>query len=89
MNSRRLAMEYQEHLLKNVFAGDKERFKKAWQEALDEGCEGAVSWKKLVAPATTTERPLDLSSIYQPESMASVVKQVSFAPFQSFFIWKH
>lgn len=81
-------MEYQEHLLKNVFNGDKERFEKAWQEALDEGCEGAVSWKKLVAPATTPERPLDLALIYKPESMTPVAKQVSFTPFQSFFIWK-
>lgn len=88
MTSRRLAMEYQEHLLKNVFNGDKKRFEKAWQEALDEGCEGAVSWNKLIAPAPTIEKPLDLASIYKPEVLASVVKQVSFAPFQSFFIWK-
>lgn len=81
-------MEYQEHLLKNVFGGDKDRFDKAWQQALDDGCEDAVSWKKLVAPVTLSEKPLDLTSIYKPESMASIVKQVSFTPFQSFFIWK-
>ncbi len=81
-------MEYQEHLLKNVFGGDKERFDKAWQQALDEGCEGAVSWKKLVAPAPLPEKPLDVSSIYKSKSTSYDLKQVSFEPFQSFFIWK-
>ncbi|MCF0075239.1 hypothetical protein LZD49_32450 [Dyadobacter sp. CY261] len=88
MNSRRLAMEYQEHLLKSVFKGNKERFEKAWQQALDEGCEGAVSWNKLVTPATLSEKPLDLTSIYKSESLPYGLKQLSFKPFQSFFIWK-
>lgn len=81
-------MKYQEHLLKNVFGGDEERFDKAWQQALDEGCEGAISWKKLVAPAPLPEKTLGLASISKSECIAYDLKQVSFEPFQSFFIWK-
>lgn len=81
-------MEYQEHLLKNVFGGNKERFEKAWQQALDEGCEGAVSWKKLVASAPLSEKPLDLTSIYKSKSITYDLKPVSFEPFRSYFIWK-
>lgn len=80
-------MEYQEHLLKNVFKGDKESFEKAWQQALNDGCEEAISWEKLTAAASPSDTPLDFTLIHKPQTMAYDVKQVSFLASAPFFIW--
>ncbi|MCF2491120.1 hypothetical protein [Dyadobacter sp. CY347] len=82
-------MKYEEHLLNNVHGEDEKRLDDAWQQPFDDNYDGAVSWKKLITPALPTQKPLDLASIYKPESLTSIVKQVSFGHFRSYFIWKH
>lgn len=82
-------MEYEEHLLKNVLGDDEKRLDNSCQQPFDDNYDGAVSWKKLITPALPIQEPLDFASIHKPESLASVVKQVSFGHFRSYFIWKH
>lgn len=82
-------MEYQDHLLHNVYKGDKERFDKDWQQALDEGCEGAVSWKTLLKPKPQPELTRADYQAIKPafEGMAHSVKNCTYEPYQSWFVW--
>ena len=74
-------MDFDEHLLVNVFNGDRDRFEAAKALIIAEGRKDTVTWQSLIADTPDQNQTLHLESIEAYAGLAYQLENVSFSPF--------
>ncbi|MDQ1090437.1 hypothetical protein [Siphonobacter sp. SORGH_AS_1065] len=81
-------MDFDEHLLVNVFNGDRDRFEAAKALVIAKSRKDTVTWQTLITDAPYQNQTLNLESIEAYTGLAYRLENVSFSPFLSFLVWK-